>query len=130
LNGGRAADALAGPVDDAARFQLLVGLLPEELAGLLVKAHADAEVDRLFLAVLLDDVLGVARLAVVGADVDLAAGDDRAAVRLRTEIGFPEDVLALFDVPLGGDALGDEVREVARGVSAEHGPVAGILGRR
>ena len=59
--------------------------LPEELAVGLVEAHEDG-------LVALD--LGIARHVVVGADVDLAAGDDRAAVGLGAELGDPLDVLA------------------------------------
>ena len=76
----------------------------------------------------------VARLLVVGADEDLAAGDDRAAVGLGAEVGDPLDVLVLpcLDVPLGGQVLGVEVDHVACGRAAVHGPVGlgGLTGFR
>src|SRR5205814_477832 len=65
------ADAFLGPVVDAAGRELVVGVLPEELAGRLLEAHHDA-------LVALD--VRDTRLAVIGADKDLAAGEDRAAV--------------------------------------------------
>ena len=83
LDGGRRADALLRPVVDLAAGQLVVDRLPEELAGLLVEAHQDALVDGS--SPCLVDVALVARLLVVGADEDLAAGDDRPAVGAAAE---------------------------------------------
>lgn len=82
LDDGGGADALTRPVLDAADGQFRVGVLPQELAGLLVEAHQHALVDRLLLAGLgvEDKILGVARLLVIGADEHLAVGDDGAAV--------------------------------------------------
>src|SRR5579864_7480870 len=71
LDGGGGGDADLGEVVLVGVGQLVVDRLPEELAVRLAEAHQDA-------LVVLD--LRVARLVVVGADVDLAAGDDRAAV--------------------------------------------------
>ena len=81
-----------GPVVDAAGGQLVVDVLPKELAGRLFETHQDALVDRLAHRV---DVGLVARFVIVGADEDLAAGDDRPAVGLGAELCFPLDVAAL-----------------------------------
>ncbi len=59
---GRAADALLRPIVHAALRQLGVGVLPEELARLLVEAQQAAQIDRGRIPL---DVAG----AVVGADV-------------------------------------------------------------
>ena len=135
LDGRRAAQALLGPVVDAAGGELVVDVLPEELAGGLVEAHEDAHVDRLGLAVRgLLRVARIARVLVVGADEDLAVGDDRAAVGARADAGDPLDVLLGFDVPVGRGALFVGVDHVARRTAAEHrqGTVArtGDLARR
>src|SRR5262249_19559614 len=120
--GGRA-DALLGPVVYLAGGELVVGGLPQQLAGLLLEAQHDA-------LVALD--LGPEIAAVVGADEDLAARDDRIAVRLRAQRRGPQDVPPGLHVPFGWDAglIGDHV--AVRG-PAPHRPVAflglGVLGR-
>ena len=88
FDAGRAADAHQRPIVHAAGGQLLARVLPEELAVGFVEAQEHAQVDRGRIAL---QIAG----AVVGADVDLAVGDDRVAVGLRAEPGDPLDVLAI-----------------------------------
>ena len=129
------AEAFARPVVDLAARQLVVDHLPEELARLLVEAHEDALVDRRAVGVVvgrLAAIAVVARVLVVGADEDLAAGDDRPAVGPAAERFLPLDpvaeyadlgvVLALGE--LVGESRLDQVDEVAAGRAAEHGVVA------
>ena len=114
LDQRRRSDALIRPVVGAARRQLLVRLLPQELAGLFLERHQHAAVARL---------LRIAQRFVVRADEHHAAGDDRVAVALRAELGDPLHVLLRLDVPLGRQPL--HVRHhVAIGRAAPHRPVA------
>ena len=71
-------------------FELGVGRLPEERAVGGAKRHQHAAIvgDR-----------GVARLRVVGADEDLAAGHHRTAVGVGPQLGDPADVLAGARIP-------------------------------
>ncbi len=96
--------------------ELVVDDLPEELAVGLVEAHHHALVAR--------DVR-VARLVVVGADEDAAAGHDGAAVGRAAELGLPLDVLLLllFDAPRIRHVLFERVGDVALDGPAEHGAV-------
>src|SRR5205814_9545028 len=113
------ADALQRPIDDPPGRQLVVHRLPEEIAGFLVEANEDALVafDR-----------GVARVLVVGADKDLAAGDDRPAVGAGTQLLDPFDVLLFFNVPIRSDVLLEGVNEIAlHGATKERpGVLAGL----
>ena len=121
LDERRRGDALIRPVVRAARRQLLVRLLPQELAGRLAERHQHAAIARLF---------RIPRRFVVGADEHHAARHDRVAVALRAELGHPLHVLLRLDVPLDRQAL--HVRDhVAVGRAAPHGPVAAAgVGRR
>src|SRR5262249_6538655 len=95
-------------------WELVVDRLPEELAGLFVEAHHDT-------LVALD--FRVARVVVVGADKDLAAGDGRPAVGLRAQLDRPADVRALVGVPFLGDVLLASVDEIPVWSAAIHRPV-------
>src|SRR5207253_556244 len=68
------------PVVHFARGEFGDDQLPEEHAGLFVEAKQDAAVAL---------VLWIARVLIVRADEDLAAGDDDVAVGLRAEAGHP-----------------------------------------
>ena len=69
-------------------------------------------------------LLRIAHRFVVRADEHHAAGDDRVAVALRSELGDPLHVLLRLDVPLGRQPF--HVRDhVAIGRAAPHRPVAG-----
>ncbi len=94
----RAADALLRPVVHAALRKLGAGILPEELPRLLVEAKQAAQVDGAGIAL---DVAGT----VVCADENFAVGDDRIAVRLRTELGGPAEVFLVFGAELNRDVL-------------------------
>ena len=74
LDIGRRAHTLKRPVVNPAGGQLVVGGLPEELAGLGVERHHVAAIA---------GEVRVAQAFVVGAGEQLAAGDHRAAVALR-----------------------------------------------
>ena len=115
LDERRRGDALKGPVVGAAGLELHVRLLPEELAVRFAERHEHAAVAGL---------LRVAQQLVVRADEHHAAGDDRIAVALRSEVGDPLDVLLRLDVPLGRQPL-HVGHHVAVGRAAPHGPVAG-----
>ena len=90
----------------------VVGRLPEELAVGFTEAHEDT---------LVAGDGRVARCFVVGAHVDPAVRNDRAAVSAAAEPGHPLDVLAGFDVPIMGNVPIDAVYHVARDAAAEHG---------
>ena len=109
----RRGNALERPVVGASRRQLLEGRLPHELAGRFAERHQHAAVARL---------LGIAHRFVVGADQHHAAGDHRIAVRLRSELGDPLDVLAGLHVPGRRHAL-ERRHHVARRRPTPHGPV-------
>ena len=111
----RRGDALERPVIGAARLELRVRVLPEELAGGLAERHQHAAIAGL---------LRIAQQLVVRADEDHAARDDRVAVALRAELGHPLDVLLGLHVPVGGQALHGR-HHVAVGRAAPHRPVAG-----
>src|SRR5207244_3275845 len=99
LHRGRRTDTLLGPVIDAAGGELIVDRLPQEFAIRLAEAHDDAFIQRLVPGLV--DVAGIARLLVIGADKDLAAGNDRSAVSLRAQIDAPLDIFlaARLDAP-------------------------------
>ena len=111
----RAGYALKRPVVRAARLQLRMGLLPEELAVGLAERHQHAPIARL---------LRIARRLVVRADEHRSARDDRVAVALRSERDHPLHVLLRLDVPLGRRRL-HRRHHVAIGRAAPHRPVAG-----
>ena len=115
----RGGHALEGPVVGAARFELRVRVLPQELAGGLTERHQHTAVARL---------LRVAHQLVVGADKDHAAGDHRVAVALRAEIGDPLHVLLGLHVPVERQPL-HRRHHVAAGRAAPHRPVAAGRGR-
>src|SRR5262249_35775646 len=95
---------------------LLVRLLPQEFARVFLERHQHAAIASL---------LRVAQPLVVGAHEHHAAGDDRIAVALRTQVRDPLDVLFRLDVPLDRQAL--HVRDhVPIGRAAPHRPVACI----
>ena len=91
-----------GPIMDAAGFQLLAGVLPEELAVGFAKGDEDTSVTLL---------LRVVEALVVGAYEDLAAYYYRVAVGGGAQLGHPGNVLHGIGVPLGGGAghVGDHV---------------------
>ena len=120
LDQRRAGDALERPVVDAAGGDLLVGDLPQELAGVLLEGHQHAAIA---------DLLLVAQQLVVGADEDLAAGDGGVAVGLRAEVRDPLHVGLGLDVPLVGQALRRR-DHVAGRRAAPHRPVGGAGHRR
>src|SRR5262249_43919265 len=101
-----------------------------EFAVGLVEAHDDALVERGLRARV--HIARVARVLVVGADEYLAVGDDGPAVGLVAQRHGPLNVLflALLDVPVNGHVLLEGVDQVALYGAAEHGPVAGGVGRR
>lgn len=113
-------DAAFGPVEVGVFFALGDDELPEECAGLFVEAHEDAAV-ALFAR--------VARVAVVGADVDAAAGNDRCGVGFGAELRGPLDVLAGFGVE-GAGKMGLGGDHVARPSLAELRLVAGVAHER
>ena len=114
LDERRRAHALEGPVVRAARRQLVVHRLPEELAVGLAEGHQDALVslDRRIL-----------HRFVVRAHEHDAVGDDRVAVGLRPELRDPLDVLLRLDVPARRQPLHAR-NEIAIGRAAPHRPVA------
>jgi len=61
--------------------------------------------------------------AYVDRSENLAAGDDRIAVTLRSKLGHPLDVLLRFDVPLRRQPLHGG-HHVPVGCAAPHGPIA------
>ena len=112
--GGRA-NALLWPVVDAAGRKFGVGDLPQELAVGEIEGHDHAAVAL---------VVGVALGLIVGADEDLVAVDQRAAVGLRAEGGAPQHVFAGVDVPGRGQVF--FVRDlVAAGRAAPHRSLRG-----
>ena len=70
----------------------------------------------------------VARIFVVRAAVDLAAGDGRAAVRAGAELRFP--FRHFFELEHAGNALVDEIDHVPAGGAAEHDVIALAARRR
>ena len=120
---GAGADALARPVMHLPGRQLVMNDLPQELSRGFFEAHQNALVS-------LD--LGVARVVVVGANEDLAAGDDRPAVGLGAKFCGPLDVLAAGHLPFDGGVAVQSVYHVALNGAAEHrvgGLRLGFLGR-
>ena len=89
FNSRRGEQAEIFPVVDFAGSEFRHDQLPEKFAGLFVEAHEDAAVALM---------LRVARILVVRADENLAAGDSRIAVTLRTELCDPLHVLGRGDV--------------------------------
>ena len=88
--------ALERPVVGAARFELRVRVLPQELAGRLAERHQHAAIAGL---------LRVAHQLVVGAHEHHAARHDGVAVALRAEVGHPLHVLLGLHVPVDGQPL-------------------------
>ena len=97
FDAGRRQQAQAFPIVDFARGELGNDELPEELAGLFVKAKQDAAVALM---------LRVAGIFVVRADEDFSAGDDHVAISLRSKFGHPLDVPGGLHVDLLGAGLG------------------------
>ena len=90
-----AADPLQGPVVHAAGGELLAGILPEERAILGVEGEQAAQIDAGRVA------LQIA-LAVVGADIGLAAGHHGIAVALAAKRRHPGNVAAGSRTPNAG----------------------------
>ncbi len=78
-----------GPIEVDVLGAFGEGELPEEAARLLVEAHQDPAVA---------DLRGVARVAIVGADVHAAPGDYGRGMGFRAELGGPLDVPAVLRV--------------------------------
>jgi hypothetical protein len=132
LHERRAADALERPVVDAAGGELLARILPEKRAVLGIEGEQAAEIDRRRIPL-------EPALAVVRADIRLAAGHDGIAVALAAERRDPGDVFARVGLPLArvevevaGNPLGRDVRGgrdvVAHRRAAPLAPVAGMGG--
>jgi hypothetical protein len=115
LDDRRGGDALERPVVRAARFELPVRVLPEELAVRRAEGLEHATV-----AVL----LRIAEELVVRADEDHAVGDHRVAVGLRPEVGHPLHIASRLHVPVRGGA-GHRRHHVAVGGAAPHRPLTG-----
>src|SRR5712692_5789170 len=95
LDGDRRGDAGLGPVEVGILLALGHGQLPEEAPVFFVETHEHTAVAL---------VPRVARLAVVGADEDTAAGDDGCGMRLAPESRAPLDIFAGLRVELLGQA--------------------------
>jgi len=102
IHGDGRGDTALGPVEVRVFFAFGHDELPKEVTGLFVEAHEDAAV-ALF--------AWVARVAVVGADVDATAGNDRRGMRLSAELGRPFDILPGFGIESGGETgfVGDHI---------------------
>src|SRR5204862_2471537 len=106
FNQRRTANPHQWPVVDAAGVELLAGMLPEELAVLLVEAEEAAEVDFVGITPEIAE-------AVVRAGHNLAPRDDGVAVGLAAERGDPFDELGLVLLP--GPRLAVETAGVETG---------------
>src|SRR5690606_26225034 len=116
----RAADALQRPVVHAAGGQLFAAVLPEELAVALAEGQQAAQVD-------VGRVALQPAAAVIGAHVNLAAGDHRVAVGLRAQPRNPLDVFTGTSHPFAGFVV--ELADVPRlGQVLHRGSV--VAGRR
>jgi len=104
---------LERPIEGAAGGQLLIGVLPEELAVGFAEAHQHAAVPWLF---------GIADQLVVGSHVDLAARHYGVAVALGAQFRHPLDVFLGFDIPRNGNA-GHRRGHVAVRCATPHRPV-------
>ena len=93
FDAGRGEQAKTFPVVHFARGEFGDDQLPEEHAGLFVEAKQDAAVALM---------LWIARVLIVRADEDLAAGDDDVAVGLRAEAGHPLHIFGGRHVDLFG----------------------------
>ena len=89
-------DAAVGPVEVDVLVALGEDELPEEAAGLFVEAHQHAAVALLG---------GIARVAVVGADVNAAPGDDGRGMGFGAELSGPLDVPAALGIEGLGQPL-------------------------
>src|SRR6266446_6536919 len=95
LDGDGRSDAGLGPVEVGVLLALGHGQLPAEAPVFFVETHEHAAVAL---------VPRVARLAVVGADEDTAAGDDGRGMRLGPESRAPLDIFAGLRVEFLGQA--------------------------
>jgi len=115
VNGDGRGDTALRPVEIWIFFTLGNDELPEGVAGLFVEAHENAAV-ALFAR--------IAWVAVVGADVNAATGDDGCGMGFGTKLSGPSDVLTGFWIEGVGEVafVGNHV---ARPCLAELGLVGG-----
>src|SRR5437870_5460406 len=96
LDGRGGGNTAVGPVEVNVLLALGHNELPEEFAGLFVEAHQDAAVSLMFC---------IARLAVIGADINPSSRNDGCGMSLGAKLRGPFDVFAGHGIERIGQTL-------------------------